>query len=94
MAKKQMISKNTDSKGRITLGEAFANKTMLVDWQDDQIILRFARVIPESEAWVYENPKALESLRRGLGQARDKKFSRKGPDLEEAKILADKLQDD
>src|SRR5262245_16426708 len=59
-----------DSKGRITLGEAFANRTLLVEEQDDRIILRLARIIPESEAWLYDNTAALAAVRKGLQQAR------------------------
>ena len=63
-------TKLTDSKGRITLGEAYANRTLLVEEQDDRIVLRLARIIPESEAWLYENPAALDAVRTGLRQAR------------------------
>ena len=63
-------TKTLDAKGRLTLGEAFANRTVFVDEQEDKIVVRLARVIPESEAWLYENPKALSAVRRGLQQAR------------------------
>ena len=70
----------TDSKGRITLGEAFANRTLLVEEQDGRIILRVARVIPESEAWLYENPAALDAVRKGLQQAKARNLQ-DGPKL-------------
>ena len=94
MARTGTQTRNTDGKGRITLGEAFANRTMLVEEQGDVIVLRLARVIPEREAWLYENDKALASLRRGLKQARDGTLVRKGPDLKAAKKLADQLKDE
>ena len=50
-----------------------------------------ARVIPESEAWLYENQEALASVRRGLKQASARKLS-DGPDLNEAARLADRLE--
>ncbi|MBL0870325.1 MAG: hypothetical protein IBJ18_07110 [Phycisphaerales bacterium] len=94
MARTSTLTKNTDSKGRITLGESFANRTMIVERRGDQIILRPARVIPESESWLYENKEALASVRRGLGQAQSGKFAKNSPDLDSAKALADQLQDD
>ena len=72
--------KRADSKGRITLGEAFANRTLLVEEQDGRIILRVARVIPESEAWLYENPAALDAVRKGLQQAKARNLQ-DGPKL-------------
>lgn len=89
---KAFQTKSTDSKGRLTLGEAFANLTLIVEVQGPNILLRPARVIPESESWLYENETALSSLRRGLKQAREGRLS-EGPDLDEAAKLADSLED-
>ncbi len=94
MLQRRTFTRNTDSKGRITLGESFANRTMLVEHHDDEIVLRLARVIPEREAWLYDNKEALASLRRGLQQAEAGKFAPKGPDLEAAAELANQIQDD
>jgi hypothetical protein len=94
MAHHVIRTRNTDSKGRITLGDSFANRTMLIEERGDEIVLRLARVIPEREAWLYENKEAMASLRRGLTQARAGKFARKGADLAAASKLADQLQDD
>ncbi len=94
MAQPRTVTRNTDSKGRITLGESLANRTMLVERHGDEIVLRLARVIPEREAWLYDNKQALASLRRGLKQAKAGKFAKEGPDLEAAAELADQLQDD
>jgi len=91
MAKRAIQSKNTDSKGRLTLGEAFANKTVLVEQRDDEIVIRLARVIPEREAWLYENPVALDAVRRGLEQARAGDLT-EGPDLAKAAKVAKRLQ--
>jgi len=94
MAATHALTKNTDARGRITLGESFANRTMIVEERGDEIVLRIARVIPEREAWLYENERALASVRRGLGQAKSGKFAKKGPELGGAKALADQLRDD
>jgi hypothetical protein len=88
------LTKQADSKGRITLGEAFKNRTVLVEQHGDEIRLRLARVIPEAEAWLYENEKALNSVRRGLKQAKAGKFAKNSPDLDAAETFADQLQDD
>jgi hypothetical protein len=80
MARIRTNTRQADSKGRITLGEAFANRTLLVEEQGDRIILRLARVIPESEAWLYDNPAALDAVRRGLKQAQAGELQ-DGPDL-------------
>lgn len=93
MVRNTPTPRQTDAKGRISLGEAFANRTMLVEHRDDEIILRPARVIPEREAWLYENPKALESVRRGLKQAASKALV-KGPDLAASAKLAEQLRDE
>jgi len=93
MAKPTIQTKNTDSKGRLTLGEAFANRTLIVEDRGDQIVLQLARIIPESEAWLYENRDALTAVRRGLKQAKERKFSN-GPDLAEAARLAQELRTD
>ena len=93
MAKPSPQVRNTDSKGRLTLGEAFANRTLLVEERGDEIVLRLARVVPERETWLYENPSALASVRRGLKQARKGQLS-DGPDLQKAAALAKKLKDE
>ena len=85
-------AKNVDAKGRLTLGEAFANRTVIVEEHGEgEVLVRLARVIPQREAWLYENDVALAAVRRGLQQARGRKFAKK-PDLEAAAELADQLQ--
>jgi hypothetical protein len=58
---------------------------------ETEVRVTLARVIPEREAWLYANKKALESVTRGIAQAKTRKF-RKGPDR--AKALADSIPDD
>jgi len=87
------LTKQTDAKGRITLGKAFANKTVLVDERDGEVRVRVGRVIPANEAWLYDNKKAMGSVRRGLEQAASGDFA-EAPDLEAARELADQLPDD
>lgn len=95
MAKSAGVSKkDIDSKGRISLGSAFANRTVLVEERGDEIVLKLVRLIPERESWLYENTEALASVRRGLNQARAGKFAKRAPDLRAAAKLAAQLRDD
>ena len=76
-----MNTKLADSKGRITLGDRFANRTVIVeDIDDTEVRITLARVIPEREAWLYANPKAKALVRKGLAQARARRLA-KAPDL-------------
>ena len=86
--------KSTDSKGRVTLGGHFANRAVIVERRsDDEVIVRLARVIPEREVWLYENPKALASVRRGLDQARRGNVTKNPPDLKAVAKLVEQLED-
>ena len=87
------ITKQADSKGRVTLGKAFANKIVLIEKRGNRVIVRPGRVIPENEAWLYENEVALNAVRRGLNQARKGTFA-KAPDLKAARKLADKIREE
>ena len=86
--------KNTDSKGRVALGGHFANRAVIVEHRgEDEVIVRLARVIPEREVWLYENPKALASVRRGLDQARKGNVTKNPPDLKAVAKLVEQLED-
>ena len=90
----QTRHKSTDSKGRVALGSHFANRAVIVEHMSDhEVIVRLARVIPEREAWLYENPKAVASVRRGLDQARKGGIAKNPPDMKKAVKLAGQLED-
>lgn len=86
-----MTTKVVDSKGRISLGSQFAGRTVIVDESDpEKIVITPAVVIPEREAWLFKNKKALDSVRRGLDQAAKRQFSKKPPNLEaDERLIAD-----
>lgn len=88
------LIKQVDAKGRVTLGESFANQAVLIESHGEgEVLVRVARVIPAKEAWLYDNKAALVSVRRGLKQAAAHQFSR-GPDLAKASRLAEQLKDE
>ena len=90
----QPRQKNADSKGRVTLGDHFANRAVIVERRsEDEVVIRLARVIPEREAWLYGNPKALASVRRGLDQVRKGGAAKNPPDMKAAAKLAAQLED-
>jgi hypothetical protein len=69
MVKRATIHRAVDGKGRVVLGERFANRTVLIQDDGAEVRIRVARVVPEDEAWLWENPAARESLKRGVEQA-------------------------
>jgi hypothetical protein len=89
-----MITKQVDAKGRVTLGAGFAGSLVIVDDSEpDAIVIRKAVAIPEREAWLYRNPKALAAVRRGLEQARNGEFSGNPPDLIADAALVEEVED-
>ena len=93
--KSKRLTKTADSKGRITLGPKFADRTVLVTpVSETEVLVTLAQVIPEHEAWLYKNKKALESVRRGLAQAKARQFSKHPPNLAADAKFADGIPDD
>jgi hypothetical protein len=89
-----MVTKVADSKGRVTLGQKFANRTVLVEEIDDtEVRIALARVIPEREAWLSDNPKARAAVVRGLAQAKARRFA-PAPDMAKARRIARATPDD
>ncbi len=66
-----------DAKGRLLLGEEFANQDVIIEPQaDGSLLLKPAAVVPIAEAWLYKNKSAFRSLLRGLEQASSGKFAK------------------
>ena len=88
-----MTTKVADSKGRVTLGGKFANRTVLVEEVDEtEVRVTLARVIPEREAWLWKNKKALAMVLAGIEGARKRRFA-SSPDLAAAARLAARIKD-
>jgi hypothetical protein len=85
--------KTIDEKGRLTLGREFAGRTVQVEKDEDGIVVKFYRAVPEREAWLWENETAKGMVDRGLRQAREGELG-DGPDLAAAFAFADGLPDD
>ena len=61
-----------DSRKRVPLGRLLKRvSTNLFNAEliNGRIVLEPMKVIPEREAWLYKNPKALASVKRGLKDA-------------------------
>src|SRR2546423_420293 len=87
------VTRTTDDKGRVLLGGHFANRAVIVEQlNENEVVVKLARVIPEREAWLYENPKALAAIRTGLAQARAGQVMQ-GPDVIGDGRLAAELRD-
>jgi len=88
-----MTTKTIDSKGRLALGSDFAGRLVIVDDANpNNIIITLARAIPEKEAWLYENEEAISRVRRGLAEARERRFSEVPPDIDADAGLAAELE--
>lgn len=88
------VTKTADAKGRVALGQRFANRTVIIREIDaTEMLVTIARVIPEREAWLYENKAARKLVATGLQQAAEGQFSDSPPDLEADAELADAIED-
>lgn len=76
-----MLTKTTDSKGRVTLGERFANQQVIVEQVDDtEVRVTLAKVLPAREAWLYRSPRSRAAVSAGLCAAASREFA-EPPDL-------------
>ena len=83
--------KSADAKGRITLGSAFANCTVIVREVADGIVeVMRGTTVPDPELWLHRNPKAIKMVMEGIDEARKGELT-DGPDLEVMAELADEM---
>jgi hypothetical protein len=70
------IPVQVDSRGRVSLGKAFARRLVLMTrTAEDRVEIEMAEAIPAREAWLHKNKAALASVMRGLDQAERKDFA-------------------
>jgi len=70
-----MPARKIDGKGRLALGPEFANKDVIVEKVHDGFLIKPAVIVPENELWLYKNKTALESVMKGIAQAKAKQFA-------------------
>ena len=71
-----MLAKRADAKGRISLGEKFANQEVIVERVDEtEVRVTLAKIIPAREAWLYSNPAAKKAVSEGLRAAAAHEFA-------------------
>lgn len=81
-------TRTVDSRGRLSLGTAFADKVVIVKQLPGNVLKIIpAEVVPAREAWLYKNPDAIRSVMTGLAQAEAGQFAAP-PDLEADSELA------
>ena len=74
--------KTVDVKNRINLGEKVLKTGSSTDvyeifvGKDGDILLRPVVTIPAKEAWIYENPKVIGKIRKGLAEAKQGKVKK------------------
>jgi hypothetical protein len=76
-----------DAKKRLSLGEALADATAYNIYRNPlgQIVLDPVKAVPASEMWLYENPQALASVKRGLRESAEGKSVYRGSFAKHAK---------
>ena len=84
-----MVTRTVDSRGRLTLGKDFADQLVILEEVAEGIlqIIR-AEAVPAREVWLYNNPKALASVMRGLEQSKRGEVA-EPPDLDADNDWAD-----
>jgi hypothetical protein len=76
-----------DAKKRVSLGVAVSGVTAFNIYQNTlgQLILDPVKAIPASEMWLYQNPQALASVKRGLRESAEGKSVYRGSFAKHAK---------
>jgi len=71
----------TDSKARVTLPKEFADSLVdIVQVDEFEVRIRKMATIPQREAWLWKNSKAITSVMLGLNEAKEREFA-DGPDV-------------
>lgn len=76
-----------DAKKRLSLGESLTEGTAFNIYRNPlgQLILDPVKTIPASEAWLFENPTALASVKQGLRESAQGKTVYRGSFAKHAK---------
>ncbi len=89
-----METKTADSRGRINLGKEFANKTFVFEKiGETEMRLELARVIPEREIWLYDNPETKEAVLGALERLKSGRFAASPPNIDVEEPWMQELED-
>jgi hypothetical protein len=85
----QLVSEfaQPDAKMRLSLGEALRGATAYNIYRNPlgQVVLDPVKTVPAYEAWLYDNPGALASVKQGLGESVEGKSVYRGSFARHAK---------
>jgi hypothetical protein len=91
----EQCTKNVDSTGKINLGPAFANQTVLIQYKENgEVLIRLTERPPNTETWLSENEQALALVHQGLEEAQNGEFSLNPPNLQESFSFAQLIPDE
>lgn len=86
-------SVTADERGRIVLGDSIKDQQFQVLRNEEgELLLIPVVTIPKREAWLFQNEKALNAVKKGLKHAKEGKLNN-GPNLKAAAALAKKIAD-
>ncbi len=74
----EIATRTIDDRNRLTLGELPKGSKRVRIYKNDrgEVLLRPVVEIPASEAWLFQNEEALESVKKGLKDASEGKISK------------------
>ena len=74
----EIATRTIDDRNRLTLGELLKGSRRVRIYKNDrgEVLLRPVVEIPASEAWLFQNQEALESVKKGLKDASEGKISK------------------
>jgi hypothetical protein len=75
---REIATKTIDKRNRITLGKYLdgCKRVRVYGNRKGEFLLQPVVEIPASELWLYENEEALDSVKKGLKQAKEGKISK------------------
>ena len=72
----------SDSKGRVNLGAAYAQQRFLIIEEGERLILEKAVVVATRELWLHKNPEAKKAVQKGIAEATKGKIHKNAIDLD------------
>jgi hypothetical protein len=78
---KEIDTRTVDDRNRLTVGELLKGSKRVRLYKNDrgEVLLQPIVEIPASEAWLFQNKEAFESVKKGLKDASEGKISKLNP---------------